>query len=107
MSRKIDASDPKKLSDDDKRYLQERNRLPAGVYPAPAPDDPRNKGVPVDPNSYPTADASTGYGGMTVEQLKTELENRGLGTGGNKAELVSRLEEDDNSDEEEEDEEEE
>ena len=40
-----------------------------------------------------------GYEAMTVEELKDELEERGLPKSGNKAELVARLEEDDASEE--------
>lgn len=40
-----------------------------------------------------------GYEAMTVEELKEELEDRGLPKSGNKAELVARLEEDDASEE--------
>lgn len=37
MSRKIDLSDPSSLSTEDRLYLQDRERLPAGAQPARVP----------------------------------------------------------------------
>lgn len=110
MSRQIDVSDPSKLSDEDKRYLQDRNRLPAGVEPVDvklteAGIGHSTKPEPVSPNPDTLRQAGDGdddstsdqYKGWTVAQLQQELEDRGLATSGNKPELLARLEEDDAS----------
>lgn len=109
MSRKIDISDPTKLSDEDKAYLKARNRLPKGVEapevdPAAAGVGPMTKTVPLNPNrpgSQPAEETETDYEKWNVTQLKEELEKRDLPVSGNKPELVERLQESDLSSEEE------
>lgn len=105
MSRVIDTSKPEKLSDEDKLYLQERDRLPEGVEPV-AVADVSASSAPITPN---TGDANTlrnkeerpgdggGYAANSTDELKDLLRERGLKVSGSKDELIARLEEDDDS----------
>lgn len=108
MSRKIDLSDPSKLSDADKLYLQNRNRLPAGVEPVQVDAASAGIGAMTKPEPLPVNQPSpvtveTDYSEWNVDRLKSELGSRDLPVSGKKEELVQRLEEDDaKSDEDEE-----
>jgi len=83
MSRKIDTS--KSLSEDDIRYLRDRNRLPKQYK--------TSSGQDVDESQ--TEEEQMNYEDMTVEQLRLALNERGLDTEGRKNELVKRLREND------------
>ena len=52
------------------------------------------------PEPEAAPDDDTVYDGLTVEELRAELRDRGLATSGNKAELVDRLLDDDTKPEE-------
>lgn len=108
MSRQIDISNPENLSDEDRKYLEdrgrgnivahldymarvqaasdslERKRLETGKFPEPTPQ-------------VVAEEVDEPYEKWTVEDLREELKNRQLPQGGNKSELVERLEMDDAS----------
>ncbi len=109
MSREIDIS---ALTDEDVPYILQRPwlaeqvlhqgyKLPSGYYkaqdlPEPEPEFVAEGGevvVPEEPQNYNE---------LTVSDLRDLLAERGLPTGGNKAELIDRLEEDDGTSEDEE-----
>lgn len=69
MSKTIDLSDPKKLSADDRRYLQERGRLPEGAEPVALHPDFTPLGEQVN-----TGTANTFA--ITTEALEAELNRR-------------------------------
>lgn len=120
MSRKIDVSDPSKLTEDDIRYLQERDRLPSGVEPidtstdvragsASLPDEPVTGDVgtsaPDGGQAIPDPGDVRDYDSMSTAQLKAEIDVRNEGrdsdsriskAGGHDA-LAARLREDDES----------
>lgn len=94
MSRKIDLSDPSNLTEDEVRYLQERDKLPAGVDPVMTPGVvnmalPENTGsavtepapsggnsIPAPSTSAPAPATSSEYDEMTVKELKDEVDRR-------------------------------
>jgi hypothetical protein len=72
---------------------------------AHVPMEELNRGFQESDSDY-SDDMDESYEDMTNDDLRAELEKRGLPKSGNKDELVARLEEDDASDEDEDDEEE-
>lgn len=66
-----ELSDP--LTNEDKEWLRSWNRE----------------------DEIPDDDGEDGYDSWTVAELRTELDERGLETGGNKPDLIARLEDDD------------
>lgn len=106
MSRQIDVSDPESLSVEDRLYLQYRGQLPEGAEPVLITGQHPND-VPLAPNTgnvntvpaYQEEIVLGGkfkeYDGMTVNELRRELEDRNLATSGTKGELVFRLLSDD------------
>lgn len=110
MSRQIDMSDPDAWTEDDVRYLQDRDQLPddyKGYLPPPqvagVPPLGENTGTV---NANPVRDGDKAvfegtreeeYRNMTTTQLKDELRSRGIPSTGNKQELVYRLLADDAS----------
>lgn len=122
MSRKIDTSNPGSLSTEDILYLQERDRLPAGVDPIMDPrvvtmampanigtvtNNAPDGGSSIDPAAVVSASATvsdTGtYEDLTVSELKDEVDRRNdlrgedeqLSKPGKKADLIAVLEADD------------
>lgn len=121
MSRKIDVSDPKKLSEDDVRYLQDRQGLPGGGLPKGAkpvrvsPDMEESEYQGAATNSAPdggspppvagtsSPEEAGDYGSMTVAALKAEVDRRNeerdednqLDRPSKKSELIEVLEADD------------
>lgn len=122
MSRKIDLSDPSKLTRDDIIYLQTRGQLPRGVKPvnlrAPEmgvlpdedtgdvdtrkPDGGRVPPAPVtedagdeDGPGNTKLDEAEDYDEMSLAELREECKKRDLKANGSKAVLIERLEEDD------------
>lgn len=118
MSRQIDLSKP--LSDEDRAYLESRNRLTdialaeggdaSSLTAGPSlsstatPEElleqtPNLGDVGTVQKNYTEGDGTapdpTEYDDMTVQQLKDELERRDLPVSGNKSELIARLVEDD------------
>ena len=116
MARDIDVSDPKSLSRDEILYLQDRDRLPAGVEPISMED--RMKGEETELVAHATGtvlvpksqvDKFTGreeapadedddlddYSEMSQKDLQAEAKARKLQTTGTKDELIARLEADD------------
>lgn len=67
MSRTIDTSDPKSLSEEDRRYLAERARLPKGAEPVQLHPDFTPLGVQVN-----TGTANTF--GLTADELQERLD---------------------------------
>ena len=113
MSRKIDTSNPKSLSVEDRKYLQDRGRLPAGLKPV-TDADLANAGNLIDETestgdvggSQPDSDLvstddeggeEVAYEDMDKDDLKAECQERGLPVSGNKQDLIDRLIEDDES----------
>lgn len=119
MSRKIDVSDPAKLSEDDIRYLQERDRLPEGVEPL-IQAGLTNMGLEANtgfvtthevdggnsidpPGSSVPAPPTESIEDMTVSELKDEIDRRNadrpedeqLSKSGNKEDLLQVLRDDD------------
>jgi hypothetical protein len=114
-----ELSDP--LSEEDKVWLRSWNRgneipgeedggvqtvlipgSPPGGETNPAnPNSPLNQTSEDDP--FNGEEAPEDYNDWTADQLRHELGNRTLPKSGNKAELVSRLEEDDANEDEDED----
>ena len=115
MSRDIDTSDLSALSQDDLEYLRVRGRLTAeqeaeyfGEEPEPQNNKPQSlDDVPYvgDENTLASVQTEEEGNGATLaaedyedssnERLREELRRRGLSTGGNKAELIERLEDND------------
>lgn len=83
MSKDIDTSDPKTLSDDDVRYLAERGRLPKGI-PNPIKDPNR----PALGDVLNTGDANTLA--VTTEELEAELARRREAEGKQAAENLKK-----------------
>jgi hypothetical protein len=114
MALDIDVSDPKKLTKDEILYLQDRDRLPAGVKPIAQEDREGGKTVLV---AVPQGSATvpedrvaefTGHGQededvvevnsydeLSDTDLAAELKARGLSTAGKRETQIKRLEEDD------------
>lgn len=97
MSRKIDrerilAGD---LTEEEVRYLQDRNELPAN-YSLNGTSDEDVKQFEV-PEEEKTTD---NYPDWSNGELREELEERELATHGNKSELVARLRADDREEQE-------
>lgn len=107
MSREINMDDPSSWSDEDRKYLQDRGKLPVDVphvrTSAPEPTLAPNTGdvdtwvetpdVVFDDEEELPEDAS--YSDMTVSQLKAECRRRELPVSGTKDELAERLTQDD------------
>lgn len=75
------------LTSDEKDWLRNWNRedeIPGEGSEDAEPEDDEGEG-----------DGDGEYDGLSNDQLREELANRELPTGGNKADLVARLEEDD------------
>jgi len=85
--RAIDLDEP--LSDNDRQFLEERQGMPMppGVRQAIEDYDAAE--------DYDEDEEPDEYDGMTNEELRTELKNRGLSTSGSKSQMISRLEEND------------
>lgn len=101
MARKLDFDN---LSDDDFQYLSERTWLISDQVLS------GNTGLPQQLAEWRSGAAAAEDEGETityaqakVEQLRAELERRGLDTAGKKDVLIARLEEDDADEDEEED----
>lgn len=103
MSREIDISDPSKLSEEDRLYLQQRNRLPEDADPVDA-RTVNNGSLPVGSKSQPVNQPAPSSGGsvevgsyedLTKAELVEEAESRGLDSKGSKSKLVALLESND------------
>lgn len=86
MSRQIDLGG--ELTPDEVQYLRERGQLPAGY----SSDEPEAEELefPREKDNYPD---------WSNEELRAELDERELSTGGNKTELIARLRENDQEEE--------
>ena len=69
----------------------ENARLDAELAAIEAVDEPAGPDEPDEDADTDVDDEGDGYDGMTVEQLKTKLAERGLPTSGTKPELITRL----------------
>lgn len=114
MSLKIDQKhldNPEKLTEEERQYLQDRGRLPAGVEPVgdiprpvegrPLEEVPHTGDVNTVPDDTPKPLGPREYHGSTNRQLQDEIRRRNVENGtkmslsGNRAELIERLEDDD------------
>lgn len=102
MARKIDVSNPEDLSVEDRKYLQDRGRLPRGVKPVTAAEL-NGTADASSPADEPDDDDDIAYEDMSKEALQKECAERDLPTSGNVKTLIARLVEDDEAEDEEDD----
>jgi hypothetical protein len=109
MSRVIEVSDPSKLSEADRKYLQDRGRLPEGAAPVrvrpPASSPLEETAYTGDVGaSPPRAGAqfedeeiiADDYDDMGIGALRKQAKSRGLEATGTKDDIIERLRDDDN-----------
>lgn len=101
MSRKIDVSNPDNLSAEDRKYLQDRARLPRGVRLVRDDDLSATASSPADDSNVNEDDEDVAYEDMSKEALQKECAERDLPTSGNVKTLIARLVEDDEAEDDE------
>lgn len=99
MSRQIDVSNPEKLSDEDRQYLQDRGLTPETYAQQQANRQAMEQAVlGVARRRQPrpiVEEVDEPYEKWAADELKSELRNRNLSVEGRKADWVARLEADD------------
>lgn len=98
MSREVNVSDLDSLSKEDIQYLRDRGRLPAGYDGGEVSHTLTGSQIAEQENTTVSQGdrLSAGqYQDAKKDQLIAELEARGLETGGNRDDLIARLEDSD------------